>query len=314
MPYLLQPSVLHLMDFAIQILVFIALTSYLSEHGSIFSNYYASLIDYRVYCIVVYSAARCLTSSPLASSRSPFLVTFVAFVWRMLDTSPSTYSYCLMLLTLALFQHALFLLLPQPPSLLLLTPHSALFPLSSMLLHLLTDVVGPIILFFIPIFFALVVVLAMAFEIPFLTNDFFIPLQTGSEVMTIVIFYIICTLFVIMLIFIPYLIAITACNSSLAVAQPGVPASWNAYGPRAGLAIRQHFYLALRYYSSPYFFPAPLNLVPIFFIALPCVGLRLIRQRRAAQRLEDIVKPILWNVLVLPFALLFGVVWGWRRS
>lgn len=287
-----------------------ALTSYIQDRRAIFYNDVAnSLVDYRLYFIIIQSAARSLRASQ--TMRSPSFLTFVAFIWKLLDTSHGSHEFCFLLFMFAYFQHILHLLLPLPPSLSVLFPTSATFPLSVILFNLLVDVVGLVILFFLPIFVALLLILARYFRIPFfvLTSTFASPDEAWMAI-----FYIFCALWLIMLLFIFYLSIISAVSPSSTAVHMGPPLPWDAYGPRVSSSTRWWFFTCVRHYSVPHFFPAPFNLLEIAFVYLPSLLLRLCRQVHWASWLQEWVKPQLWRFTALPLGLIFAGTWGWRRA
>lgn len=257
----------HLADLVIHLLFVLAFTSYLLEQRSIFrDDSFGDLIDYRVYFIVIQSAARSLTSSQL--SRAPFFITFLAFIWKLIDSAPGSSTFCFFLAQLSYFMHVMSLLLPLPASPVLLFPRSASLRLSSMLLDLLVEVLAPVILFIFPVsilFFFMAVFLFLAV---FLFTMAFYAL---------------------------YLAFISALRSS-------------------GSRHAQYFFRIVRHYSEPNFFPAPLNLLSFVLVSLPSYALCLCRQRRMAARLQETVKPFLWRLIAMPWGLLFGIAWLWRRS
>ena len=294
----------------IHVLYLVALTDYAEDRRAIFYSVSSAIIDYRLYFVVIISLARCLTSSQV--TRSPFFITLLAFVWKLIDTSPGSQEFCFYLLFFAYFQLFLHLLLPVSPCLVLLLPESLFFPLSSMLFNLLIEVIVPVFLFFFPIFVVLLIVIIAYFEIPFL--PIFLTFDIPHEAAWVIVFYILCLLSLIILVLMFYVSVISATRSSSTPVQTGVPLPWNLYGPRVASSVRLYFFASVRHYSTPFFFPAPFNLIPFVLVTVPSLVLRICHQTKAATWLHVQVKPVLWRFIALHLGLLFGVVWGWRRS
>ena len=78
-----------------------------------------------------------------------------------------------------------------------------------------------------------------------------------------------------------------------------------------GLAARQAFVCAVATYDVPYYYPAPLNLVPVLFVRLPAAVLALFG-RKSAPRWLQLVEKILWRLCVAPLAFVFNGLWLWN--
>ena len=84
---------------------------------------------------------------------------------------------------------------------------------------------------------------------------------------------------------------------------------WDVYGDTIAFQSRQALYSVIKVYSSPLYFPAPLNMLRLAFVDAPVKVLSVLWQKEAAQWVKGTITPALWAVFVLPFIFLFSWLW-----
>ena len=251
------------------------------------------------YCIVTYAVSRILRDGWFSATLVPFTLTLLSFCLAYpLVPLRQTDAYRTLLLSFGL--HIIQSLLPYSPSFSSLAPRSSSFAISSILHNLFGRVFIPAIRLFIPYFLLLLVLLVVAIR-----DEIFFHALTASDFGMYFLIFLIVSLS-------SLIISLALSSSSVTPAplrHPDVPASWDLYGTNVGLLTRYHFFSTVFRYSAPYYYPAPLNLLQLVLVRLPCFVLLLSRQKRGVSWIRGTMEPILWRITVLPVALVVGVAW-----
>ncbi|KAL5533676.1 hypothetical protein ACEPAG_136 [Sanghuangporus baumii] len=296
------PRVLHLIDLTTNLAYLVILAHYLMRPMPLYPSD-PPRIDYHFYCIVIYSACRILRDSWSSATHGTFILTLVTLL-SALPYMPRRQENSFNVLLFCFFMHVVQLLLPFSPSISLLAPRSVTYTVALMLRNLFAVVLIPALTFFIPIIFALLLILVASL------NEIFMRV-TGLATFDLFLFTAWCS----GLLFTCLTAYMTLSTSSLAPAKfhhPDVPASWNSYGPNVGISLRHRFCRLVSAYSRPHFFPAPFNLIPVVLVYLPRGILFIFRDKYLRARLKTTVEPVVWRIFVMPLTFIFGIVWLWR--
>ncbi|KAF8649806.1 hypothetical protein AX16_005571 [Volvariella volvacea WC 439] len=265
----------------------------------------------REVLLLLLSASWLVRSWTLATV--PYLITGVAFLLRVPYTlQPSDATFILLLWALAL-QFFIFHL-PTPRSPLHFNPPHTL-PLSVLLHEVLSRIVLPVLGFFLPAFLATFFLLSASLSgtLSTLVNTVSVslpnPWMPASPPSVRVTFFL-------MLISTLALMSSSICvlivskpwpatsNSNPANPRPyAILATWDRYSEYIGHAARVAFFRTYLTYSDPYYFPAPLNLLQVFFIVTTYTLSIFFCGSTCSY--EDDVKVLLWRVIVGPIT---GVV------
>lgn len=296
-------SVLHLVDLTLHVIYLLFFMVYVlnpaRSSGGRLTN------ESRSVCLVLYSASRIVKEG--RNAPIPFYLTFFALL-PFFPLAPKAYDFLYFhILLIAFGLHIIQLLVPHPPSAVLFVPSTAELPLSVMLQYLFESILIPVIAFFLPLFILSLYLIASSISIPFTLSTFSpAPDATRDAILTLA--------FVILILFFGLLASMTLQAPSFHAKSVYVPRntkSWDTYGPTIGLSVRQTFFASIFYYSQPFFFPAPLNLIHFILVSVPFHSFRMIGRERQALRLKHLLETTLWCMLVIPLAVPFGVVWLW---
>ncbi|THH10551.1 hypothetical protein EW145_g1256 [Phellinidium pouzarii] len=302
------PRVLHLIELTFFFGYLGIFTNYIMDppYNSIFEN--RPRPDYRSYYLMIYAASRILKGS--WTSPVSFYLSLFAFVSSLPSTPEANdTSYTPLLLSFSL--HIIQLLVPQAPSSVTLIPQTFAFPLSVMLQDLITSIFIPAFFFFLPVFLVSFVLLSISVSDIFLaiSNSMSLDPAPANARLTLL-----TLLFILLILFFSLITSMVLSSPSRSPtfdSSPAIPRTWDMYGSNVSLSVRQHFLRSISIYSTPHFFPAPLNLLWIIMVYCPCTLLRMIHQKRWAVRIKGTVEPVLWKVAVMPLALVFGAFWAW---
>ena len=233
--------------------------------------------------IVVYAFSR-ICRSKWAPMSVPFAVLIICFS-PFLPSFPPSMHLAWPGAFFVFFWLLLSLSLPVYPSLLLLCPLDLILPLSALLQWNISQMLLPtlplllpallVLMFMVPFFFFLVILIFYIFTYP-----------AGEAILV---------------------------QSFRRSTDDTVPPRrrWDRYSRTSGLAARQALVRAVATYDVPYYFPAPLNLVPVLFVRLPAAVLALFG-RRSTPRWLQLVEKILWRLCVAPLAFVFNGLWLWN--
>ncbi|OCB87115.1 hypothetical protein A7U60_g5850 [Sanghuangporus baumii] len=296
------PRVLHLIDLTTNLAYLLIFAHYLMRPMPLYPTDPPRL-DYHFYCIAIYSACRILRDSWPSAMHGTFILTLVTLL-SALPYMPRPRENSFNVLLFCFFMHIVQLLLPFSPSISLLAPRSVTFTVALMLQNLFAVVFIPALIFFVPIIFALLLILVASL------NEIFMRV-TGLATFDLFLFSVWCS----GLLFTCLTAYMTLSTSSLPPAKfhhPDVPASWNSYGPDVGISLRRRFCRLITAHPRRYFFPVPLNLIPVVLVYLPRGILLLFRDKYLTARLKTTVEPAVWRIFVMPFTFIFGIVWLWK--
>ena len=270
-----------------------------------YSFRWSRTVDWRATLLLIFSFAF-LARRPTKRS-IPFVLTFLILVYTF-PSSPQQDETAYVLELLVLAVQILKLHFPLAPSPILLFPNSKSFLLSGILWTVTFRIAVPAFIFFLPAFLLISFLLSVSLSDVFLwTTDLLIigPAPINARVAFLVMLVIALVLFGCLA------TSLLLLNSS--VSPPSVHIGnvipWDSYTAHFGLQARQIFLDAITQYASPYYFPAPLNLVYIAFIGVPFNLLRLVVNRQWISQLRSNVEVILWRSIVLPFLFLIHLVW-----
>ncbi|KAL5519511.1 hypothetical protein ACEPAH_1194 [Sanghuangporus vaninii] len=296
------PRVLHLIDLTTNLAYLLILAHYLMRPMPLYPAD-PPRRDYHFYCVAIYSACRILRDRWPSAMHGTFILTLVTLL-SALPYMPRRQDNSFNVLLFCFFMHIVQLLLPFSPSISLLTPRSVTFTVALMLQNLFAVVFIPALTFFVPIIFALLLILVASL------NEIFMRV-TGLATFDLFLFSVWCS----GLLFTCLTAYMTLSTSSFPPAEfhhPDVPASWNSYGPDVGISLRCRFCRLITAYSRRYFFPVPLNLIPVVLVYLPRGILLIFRDKYLTARLKTTVEPAVWRIFVMPLTFIFGFVWLWK--
>lgn len=255
--------------------------------------------------MLVYSGSR-IIKEPRKAPVSFYITFLVLLASFPLKPEAPDFPYITALL-LAFGLHIIQLLVPLPPSPVLVMPSHLQFPLSDMLQHLFDSILLPVFAFFLPVFILTLFLLANSLSFPFTLNAILpAPAATRDAMLTL--------FFVLFILFLGLITQMILQTSSVHVKSgfgAANPTTWDAYGPTVGFSVRQSFFISASSYSQPFFFPAPLNLLRFFLISIPQHIMCLLGWKVRALQLRKVLETTLWCMFVLPFTVPFGVFWLW---
>ena len=247
--------------------------------------------------IVVYSLAVILEEP---ATCLPFLLAFLCFVVsRAPSPGETSYSLTLLAILLAILQ----LHLPYPSSPIHLLPPQYILPLSNFLLDGFTTISAPVILFFTPLLIISSYLLSSALADVYPTFSLQpAPMEARAVFLTF-------SAFVLLLTISSLAFAISS-SSQPAQGTTGPPDRWDCYTLRVGLESRKIFARTVAKYSSPSYFPAPLNLLSLVLVRIPKIIILLLRKPEWIAGIEKL-ETALWSVLVLPLSCILAGFWLW---
>ena len=251
----------------------------------------------RAIYIILYSLAATL-GEPAACF--PFLLAFLCFVVSRAPI-PGETSY--MLTLLAILLNVLQLHIPYPSSPIHLLPPREMLPLSTFLLDGFTTISVPVILFFAPL------LLISSYLLSFALVDMWPTLNlkpAPMEARTIFLSFCVLTL----LLTISSLAFAILSSSQLAQGNSGPADRWDRYSQRVGLESRRIFVRTVTKYTSPSYFPVPLNLISLVLVRIPQMIILLLRKSEWITTFNKL-ETALWSVLVLPFSCVLAGFWLW---
>lgn len=247
--------------------------------------------------IVTYSLATVL-EDPAACF--PFFLVFLCFVVSRTPV-PGETSYTLTLFAILL--NFLQLYLPFPSSPIYLLPPRGILPLSTFLLDGFTTISAPVILFFAPLLVISSYLLSSALVDTFPMINFKpAPMEARALFLSF-------SAFVLLLAVSSLAFAILSSGQS-ARGNSGPADRWDRYSLRVGLESRRIFIQTVAKYSSPSYFPVPLNLLSLVLVRIPCIIVLLLRKPEWATSVNKL-ETALWSVLVLPLSCVLAGFWLW---
>ena len=243
-----------------------------------------------------------------SSATLPFLLVLISFLMSLPSPPlPNMFAYTLLLV--AFSWKILLLHLPVQPSPLFLLPPEQMLPLAVLVWRGLARTFVPIVAFFIPGLFISLVLLSISL------NDRFyfvgavtfttIPSPMESRAVFLALFTI---LFIFLCCALGFSVLI---HPFLAPHEGPARSSWDRYSSSVGLEARQAYNRAVRTYSVPYYFPAPLNILHILFVRIPRAVL-ILAGYKAMPRSLEVVERVLWRFTVAPFTLALSALWLWN--
>jgi len=248
--------------------------------------------------IVIYSLATVLEEP---ATCFPFFLVFLCFVISRTPV-PGEPSYTLTLLAILL--NFLQLYLPFPLSPIHLLPPRGILPLSTFLLDGFTTTSAPVILFFAPLLVISSYLLSSALADTFpIINLMPAPMEARAMFLSF-------SAFVLLLTVSSLAFAILSSSQS-AQGSTSSTDRWDRYSLRVGLESRRIFVRTVAKYSSPSYFPVPLNLLSLVLVRIPRILISLLRKSEwimSVNRLET----ALWSVLVLPLSCVLAGFWLWE--
>lgn len=261
--------------------------------------------QFREYLIVLYAASQLFR--PWGLVNTPYILVFLAFL-SCLPSVPFPQDYAYSVLLAALCLDILQLHFPIYPTPILLLPPNQALPLSVLIAHGTFKIFLPVILFFLP------AILLASFLLSISLSDTFLPIFTLTtlepsplearmaflSLLTITFILLICSLAMLILVY-PTL------------SSQGPQNSWDRYSKSIGLDARRRFASTVVTYSEPHFFPPPLHVIRVVFLAPSLVLPRLPRWKDWQPWLNGL-EAVLWRILVLPGALVVAGFWGWGLS
>lgn len=303
------PRGLHFIDFTIQLGYLALLIHYIlrpPDRPILALNDHQ--VDSRAIVLILYSfASICRASSAYIV---PSLLAFVSFIY-CLPAFPYAGESPYILLLAALVLHTISLHLPIAPGLNFIYAPRQSLPLATLLWAEFTTTFSTILLFYFPAFVlaSYLLSVALADSIPQGPNpDVFRLLAAPMETRQA---FVALWVVIVLLILISTGQLIMFKSSSNSSEQSSDP--WDRYSRTIGLRARRRFVRVLTDYSTPYFFPVPLNLLQVLLIRLPAgilhwtAGVKL--------RMVQHVEAVLWRCTVGPIAMLVeGICLIWRSS
>ena len=296
-------SILHLTELIIFASYLLALISYCLKPP----RYILQGHSWKTIWLATYAFCRGLNDR--WSLSWPFYFVAVSFIVSMPYT-PSVWSGSILaacsyeVLLVCLFLHLIQLLLPHAPSPVFFMPHSRVLLLSTSLLTLISSIILPGVLFFIPVLIVLFFLLSSSIA----DDPVWILSTLSPDIRPLIAKAYFFTFLLFTLVLLIWFMMFVTCLSSVT----DVPAStlaWDTFGMRYGLFSRQQLLGPTVRYATPYYFPSPLNILELLLITVPCRVLRLLGKGRLAVRFGEVIKPALWSVAVMPLAFIVGIVY-----
>ncbi|KAH7915366.1 hypothetical protein BJ138DRAFT_121927 [Hygrophoropsis aurantiaca] len=290
------PRVLHAVALAGQLAALVALAHYLLYPPRFVITLDVSEQGPREIFLLIMAAAS--LSSPWSWRMIPSVLIFLAFILRLPGVpTPGDLSFATLLL--AFYFHTIVLHLPNAPGpMFLLNPQSAL-PLSSLLLHGVTQVFLPIAGYFLPALLFASWLVSNSMQDTFLAQIGFQATPMDSRIIFLLLFAT------------EILLILYAFGMGLLTFRPPLSAHssrWDRYSGTLGVQARKCFIRSLVTYEK-YTFPPPFNLLQLLLIRAPATLLFLYKDGqfssiRAADR-------VLWRITVGWIGLLMSGIWLW---
>lgn len=268
---------------------------------------FESEADIRGPLITVYALSRICRR--WSSSTLPFGIILLCFVGFLPGTPPST-SFASLGSLVAFVWELLLLHLHIHPSPIFLLPPDRVLPLSTLVWQILSRTFVPVVAFFIPgLIISFFLLSATLYDNLFwhstTSTTRTLALSMETRVLTLalfflVIFFLCCTLSGALLV-----------HPFLSPPDGSTPLSWDRYSKPIGLGARQAFIRVVAAYSSPYYFPAPLNILHILFVQLPIAVLGLCGRKTVPRGLSTMERA-LWRSTVAPIVFVLSTLWLWN--
>ncbi|KAK7694575.1 hypothetical protein QCA50_001761 [Cerrena zonata] len=304
MKSLSTPRVLHLLDWLIRTAVLALLIWYIFSPPTVPLEEDANSPSpgVREILMMVYSFSeicRAKQSSSIAAT-----IVFVSLASRLPSVPlPSDIAFSGLLIALTLY--ALQLHVPAHPSPVFLLPVEEILPLSTLVQHGMSRIFLPVTTFFLPSILMFLFLLSMSMSgglptIPFLAEySGASPLETRSAFVFIMVVLLGIMIFSLIMLILVY--PFHSPTNSLS--------TWDQYSVPIGLDARRAFVRVVIAYSGRKTFPPPLNLLYLLIAALKAVFrvVGVVRPLVWFDKLQD----LLWNVLVLPLALVVSGFFCW---
>ncbi|KZT21647.1 RNI-like protein [Neolentinus lepideus HHB14362 ss-1] len=263
-------------------------------HGSV--NTFTERLYYRFTRIcpprgiflILYSAASLVRSWSMSVLSAAMV--FVPFI-SCLPAVPYPGDNAFDVLLLGLSLHILALHLPHAPSPALLFNIEKSLPLSTLFCNAIQRVFYPALIFFLPALFITLYLLSTSLSDTFLRIQTLLglpaPMETRAAFMALGI--------TLLLLFISFIVLLTLLFPSI-ISNPSASGSqWDCYTEPVGLDARRLFVRSVAVYSTPYFFPPLINLIPFVLVRAPKMFLYVVGKKRVV--FLERVEAGLWWVL-----------------
>ncbi|KAI0724494.1 hypothetical protein C8T65DRAFT_626672 [Cerioporus squamosus] len=295
------PHVLHLFDFLVYLVYLGVLCSYLLDppvDAQVFALYPRS------GWIALYALLRICRSWSLITP--PFLLTLLALILTFPSTPlPDSIAYTLLLVAFS-WKIVLLHLHVHPSPLFLLYPERTL-PLAVLVWRGLAQTFIPVVAFFIP------GLLVSLFLLSTSLSDKFLWFRTAfsasaSPMESRVIFLSLFTIFFLFLICaLGYAVLI---HPFLASSEGPCEVPWDRFSTSVGLEARQLYARTVDTYTTPYYFPAPFNILQVLFVQLPqtVLSASLWDTPKHTRRVEK----VLWRIIIAPVTFVLSAFWLWN--
>ncbi|TBU48415.1 hypothetical protein BD309DRAFT_987343 [Dichomitus squalens] len=297
------PRALHLFDLLVYLAFLGLLCNYLIDPPY---QTEVATSDTRSTLLSLYALSKLFTS--WSSATLPFSLVILSFLISIpLPPLPDTFAYTLLLL--AFSWKILLLHIPVQPSPLFLLPPEQMLPLAVLVWRGLARTFVPIVAFFIPGLFISLVLLSTSLNDRLLFNGYATLTMIPSPMASRVVFL---ALFTVIFIFLCCALGFSVLiHPFLAPHEGPARSSWDRYSSSVGLEARQAYIRAVRTYSTPYYFPAPLNILHILFVRIPRAAF-ILAGHKATPRSLEVVEEVLWRVTVAPFTFAISTLWLWN--
>jgi len=301
---LIAPRVLHIVDLSAFLIYLGIASNYALNPARDDGNLFRYAVDPRPAALLVYSVSRLLTNEWTQNLHFALMALSIILSNKL---SPRINDSTYILFLFSLSTHVIQIQLPLYPSPILLFPSVRTLPISCIFYTIVTQIFLPAILFFLPIFLLVSFLLSLSLSDVFIIlrpHTLFEPAPENARFAFVILGSLILALF-------------SSLITYMVLASPTVAPirrailTWDAYGTKVGLATRRAFYGAVRHYSRPFHFPAPLNILEVLIIRIPCLLLRAFKRGELASRVENTLKPVLWTFTVFPLAVAFASIWLW---
>ncbi|GLB36333.1 hypothetical protein LshimejAT787_0306210 [Lyophyllum shimeji] len=236
---------------------------------------------------------------------SSLLVSFAFVASLPCMPHPGTFPFALM--QWAVILHPFGLHLPEVPSHLFLLQRSSSLPLAILVKQAVFGVVGPVLLFFLPLLLLATYSLSLALVDTFLSLS-----STAASSVTVTVppietrFTFLSFLFIVNILLFTSIFVLAATNS---LPRPSSEA-WDRYSEGIGHSARRALARATASYVDPYTFPPPFNLLHIVLVSVPRAVARYFGFQIPGMELVD---RMLWRATVGPFTAFVSLLF-WRPA
>lgn len=263
----------------------------------------------RAYMLMVFALAM-LARTWSIKTLSPLLLAF-AFLFSM-PSRPLPGNICFSAMQLAFTIQLISIHLPSPTSPFLLIPPNVSLPLMVLIKRSVSLVFAPITLFYLPATLAAAFLLSLSLEDTFFNLKLTLNHSTASPMDSRVTFLVLLGILVLLLL----LALVTGAAALPSLCKAGLPSvphekTWDKYGLHVGLRARKHYIRALVWYSTPYYFPPPFNILHILIVVGPSTLRTLVGYREPYKPLQTLEK-LVWRVTVGPWVAVVASLWLWN--